>query len=81
MTEASDMLGMLYQNLIDAGCNQDMSQQCIVLIKENKTTDLMRLLSCHRAALLDTVHENQKKIDCLDFLLFQINKGKKQRTK
>lgn len=75
MAEASDTWGVLYQNLIDAGCEQGTAEQCISLMKAGKHTDLLRLLSRHRADLLDTVHENQKRIDCLDFLVYQIGKG------
>lgn len=74
MAEASDTWGILYQNLIDAGCEQEAAEQCISLVKAGKNSELMRLLSHHRDTLLDTVHENQKRIDCLDFLVYQIDK-------
>ena len=75
MAEASDTWGILYQNLIDAGCEQETAEQCVELEKAGKHTDLLQFLSRHRADLLDTVHENQKRIDCLDFLVYQMNKA------
>lgn len=35
------------------------------------------LLEKHRKKLLDAVHENQKKIDCLDYLIYQVRGRKK----
>lgn len=74
MAQASDTWGILYQNLIDAGCDPEMAQQCVLLAKEKNIAALRRLLSHHRTILLDTVHENQKRIDCLDFLIYHLRK-------
>ena len=39
----------------------------------------MQILSQHRRALLDVIHENERRIDCLDYLIYQIEKqGKNQ---
>ena len=37
---------------------------------------LLELLARHRAALLDEVHKSEKKIDCLDYLIYQMEKKK-----
>ena len=74
MAEATDTWGILYQNLIDAGCEQETAEQCLSLMKARKSSELMRLLSQHRDTLLDTIHKNQKRIDCLDFLVYQMRK-------
>lgn len=34
-----------------------------------------RLLGKHRDTLLDTMHREQKRIDCLDYLLYQMKKA------
>ena len=57
MAEASDTWGIFYQNLIDAGCDQEMVRQCVILAKAAEKTDLLRLLSKHRSILLRAVHE------------------------
>ena len=78
MPEASDKRAILRENLKDAGCNQDTICRCEVLAQGEKKGELMRVLSQHRRTLLDTVHENQRRIDCLDYLIYQIEKqGKK----
>lgn len=51
-----------------------MIEQCMSLAKEDKKTDILRLLSGHREALLNTVHAGQKQMDCLDFLTYTLKK-------
>lgn len=74
MAEASDKIGILYQNLIDAGCDKEMTETCMELAQEGRKPELLRLLSCHKQNLLKTVHKSQKEIDCLDFLTFRLEK-------
>lgn len=78
MPEASDRRAILRENLKDAGCDQDTIFRCEALAQGEMKGELMRVLSQHRRTLLDTVHENQRRIDCLDYLMYQIEKqGKK----
>jgi len=74
MSEASDSMGILHQNLIDAGCSKDLIETCMDLAKANKWKRLLPLLAKQRINLLDSVHDGQKQIDCLDFLVYSINK-------
>ena len=74
MPEASDKQAILRENLKDAGCDPDMICRCEALVQGEKRGELMRVLSLHRRALLDTVHENDRRIDCLDYLIHQIEK-------
>ena len=74
MAEASDTQGILRQNLLDAGCGSDTVQQCMDLVKKRECAKLLRLLSRHRRELLDMVHQNEKRIDCLDYLIYQLEK-------
>ncbi len=74
MSEASDTMGILHQNLVDAGCSKDLIETCMELAKANKWKHLLPLLAKQRINLLDSVHDGQKQIDCLDFLVYSINK-------
>ena len=74
MAEASDTQGILRQNLLDAGCGSDTVQRCMALAQTKNTPELMRILAQHRRALLDTVHLSEKRIDCLDYLIYQLEK-------
>ena len=76
MAEASDTQGILRQNLLDAGCGSDTVQRCMELVKKYENVELLRLLSRHRRELLDKIHQNEKQIDCLDYLIYQIEKHK-----
>ena len=65
---------VIIQNLRDAGCDQDTIACFIKLSEQEKIDKELCLLSKHRKELLDCVHENQKKIDCLDYLIYQLKK-------
>ncbi len=40
MAEENDVYGSIYQNLIDAGCDQQTAEQCMVFAKEGRFTDM-----------------------------------------
>ena len=80
MPEASDKQAILRENLKDAGCDPDMIRNCEILAQSKKQGELMRVLSQHRRALLDAVHENERRIDCLDYLVYQLEKQSKKNN-
>ena len=59
-------------NLEDAGC-KECDIECFLneFSKGNKEESL-KVLMKHRKALLDSIHADQKRIDCLDYLIYQI---------
>lgn len=66
----------LIQNLRDAGCNEEKIAACVDCVRTGRETECFQLLRKHRSGLLDIVHEEQKKIDCLDYLLYQMKREK-----
>lgn len=64
----------MIQNLKDTGCGQDIITAFLNDIREEKITDGLKLLSTHRRSLLDELHKAQKKIDCLDYLVYVLEK-------
>lgn len=64
------------QNLKDAGCSSRCVEEFLSLEREGKTQEQLKLLSAHRKRLLDRIHEGEKQIDCLDYLVYQIDKRK-----
>ena len=44
MAEANDKYGVIYQNLVDAGCNQKTIQCCMKLAQENNVEALLSQL-------------------------------------
>lgn len=75
--EADENNAGIRRNLTDAGCNANIADKFMTLRNEGKTEDQLRLLKTHRATLLKKVHDNQKRIDCLDYLLFTMTRDKK----
>ncbi len=78
MANAMNALAILHESLIDAGCDEKTTEQCMALAKEHKQADILPLLSAHRASLLNTVHTSQRQIDCLDFLVYTMKKELKE---
>lgn len=64
----------IIQNLKDAGCDEGSIMAFIEDIRGEKISDGLKLLSLHRRSLLDHLHEDQKQIDCLDYLVYQLEK-------
>ncbi len=62
------------QNLKDAGCAQDIIECCITCMEQGKKNELLKRLEEHRKGLLNKVHEEEKHIDCLDYLVYQIGR-------
>lgn len=62
----------LQQNLADAGCGKKTIQESLQLQEERKTSELMAILSRRRKRLLQVVRQNQKRLDCLDYLIYSI---------
>ncbi len=74
MAEANDTLGIIYQNLKDAGCDEQTTQKCMSFVKNGNTEGMLPTLTKYRSALLDTIRCGQKQIDCLDYLIYKIKK-------
>ena len=60
------------RNLKDAGCDLAIIDQFTALQKAELIEAQIRLLSDHRNLLLQNIHADQRKLDCLDFLLYKI---------
>lgn len=74
MAEASDVYGILHQNLVDAECGKKGITVCIDYAQKGKWKKLLPVLAQHKKTLLEQVHTSEKKIDCLDFLIYRLNK-------
>ena len=68
---------LLIRNLKDAGCEEADIQRFLQLGQEGRQREQLRLLAMHRATLLDQIHVSQRQIDCLDYLVYQMNNGHK----
>lgn len=63
----------LSQALRDAGCDTAAAEQFMALYAEGQTAEAQKLLSRHRKELLDGIHAEERKIRCLDYLVYEMD--------
>ena len=56
----------LLQNLHDDGCSQQIIEQFMQGRREKDTLCQIRILAKQRKLLLEALHRDQNKLDCLD---------------
>ncbi len=66
----------ILQNLKDAACSEELIKEFFSLKTSGNDKLIMQLLYQHKTRLLKNLHYYQKKIDCLDYLIFQLNQTK-----
>ena len=64
----------IIRNLKDAGCDAETIEHFFSLEKSGSIQKQLKLLSVQRDHLLAKVHKEEKKIDCLDYLVYQLSK-------
>ncbi|WP_298034211.1 hypothetical protein [uncultured Dysosmobacter sp.] len=74
MPHIADTQGILRENLSDAGCGPELIERFMALAEQGQEEEGLALLAKHRKHLLDRCHAEQKKIDCLDYLVYQMKK-------
>ncbi len=63
-----------YQNLIDIGLGEETISHCVFLRKESRNRELLLTLQNSRKTLLEQIHTDQKRLDCLDYLVCRLSK-------
>lgn len=76
VTTKLDSEKLLLRNLKDAGCNQELIRRFLELEEAGKREEQLHLLFTYRAGLLEKLHMSQNKLDCLDYLVYEIRKNK-----
>ena len=66
------------QNLIDAGCNDN---EITRFLESSTTREQLLILDTERKGLIDEYHNYAKKLDCLDYLIYQLKKEKTDADK
>lgn len=66
----------LILNLKAAGFEQNMIDTYLSCWETGRVNEQLKLLAKKRASLLAHIHQEEKQIDCLDYLVYQIEKGK-----
>lgn len=60
------------QNLLDAGCEIAMVSQICGLLSCGNQQEALKLIAKHRKKLLADCHAREKKIEYLDYLVYQL---------
>lgn len=81
MTEIEQTDWLLLRNLEDAGFDNKLKEKYLNLPANVDNHEQIVLLAKHRRALLNTIHDYQKKLDCLDYLINTIKKTTKKESK
>lgn len=75
MAEKTKQEQAIVTNLIDAGCDNEQIEHFMAFLNAGQKDAGLSLLAKHRRFLLDCYHADQKKIDCLDYLIFNLRKN------
>lgn len=67
----------IIQNLEDAGCDCETIEKFMADLQKGKKESSLKRLAAHRKDLLNAMHQKQKCIDCLDYLVYQMKKANK----
>ncbi len=63
----------IIQNLKDAGCDAETIENFMSDLQKGDEKSSLKRLDLHRKKLLDSLHKEQKCIDCLDYLVYQMS--------
>ncbi len=69
-----DRIFRIRRNLSDAGCSASQIVQFLELEEQRKRQEQYQMLSRQRALLLKELHQDQFRIDCLDYMVFTMQK-------
>ena len=67
----------MIQNLKDAGCGAETIAEVCRQYRNGQVQQAVKILRKHRCSLMDSLHESQERVDCLDFLVWQMEKEKR----
>lgn len=63
------------QSLKDVGCDPSTVKEFLISYQKEDTKKQILFLKCQRCMILEHLHQIQKNIDCLDYLIYIIKKG------
>lgn len=69
-----DRIFKIRRNLLDAGCDDRLIARFLELEQKSNRKEQYQLLAGHRNSLLKELHQDQYKIDCLDYMVYSMEK-------
>ncbi|SNU05846.1 hypothetical protein SAMN06297422_10562 [Lachnospiraceae bacterium] len=67
-------LKAMFDNLADVGCTKHDAEIAGELYKNGQADELIRFLKKCRCSLMDEMHESQRKVDRMDFLIRRVER-------
>ena len=68
------------RNLLDAGCSDSSADFVEQLVLAGRLTDALHEMRAIRCDLIDALHQSQRKVDCLDYLIRKTEKEIRSTT-
>ncbi len=62
--------------LREAGCDDELIQRFSALYSAGQIDDAAKLLKCKRCQIISDVHDLQKQVDLLDYIIHNLKKEK-----
>ena len=59
----------LIQGLSEAGCSRETAERISILYETGSYDDMLQQMKVQRCVLIDEMHESQRKVDRMDFLI------------
>lgn len=73
-TTPNDICGCLQ----DAGCSKEQALYVAQLLKDGQMDAAVREINRCRCQLLDSLHETQRQVNCLDYLIRQTKENERR---
>ena len=67
-------LKAMMECLSDIGCSDEQEKKAKMLYDSGQKAELIRYLKCCRCGLVDEMHESQRKVDRIDYLIRKAEK-------
>lgn len=64
----------ILQTLLDAGCEEADIAELLDKLEAGDQEGCVCDLKKHRSGLLDDIHKEQQKLDCLDYFLYRLRR-------
>ena len=68
-------------NLLDAGCSNESADYVNHLYQAGRISDALHKMKMIRCDLMEELHQSQRRVDCLDYLIRQTEKEIRKQKK
>lgn len=76
----SEIAERIAQNLRDAGCPEEFIAEFLRVMAEGSPEEQRRMLEKQRCRILKKLHDAQKKLECFDYLCWQLKKEREEQS-